>query len=247
MRGLEHRPLFISAAETWLTCGFVAHTRPRPQVSQDLFERYGLNDLAAEVARVLPNGEKNALRKTYKGHIKKLGVQGHFDKVTQDPARPDGLIALIRCPADVWDAHHIRGKSALGGISNEMGKSLTKAVTMAKGFVPKSLWDSSVLGELGPVKGENRASSARPTAPNTPLPSAGLSGLPRARVGTPLAQDAARSKRNIKKRGYGESSFEGYGDGFPDDDLSAETGYSTGEGEMISKRRKQVPINSYSV
>lgn len=214
-------------------------------MSEDLFEMYGLTDLAAEVARVLPNGEKNALRKTYKGHIKKLGVQGHFDEVKQDPMRQDGLIAMVRCPQDVWDAHFVRGKELREGFNHETQQRLLRATTMAKGFVPRSVWDTSVLGDLAPGKGENRTSSARPTAPSTPLASAGLAGFPRAKVGTPLAQD--RSKRNIKKRAYGDSSFEGYGEGYPDDDLSAETGYSTGEGDMVSghKRRKKVLINGY--
>ncbi|KAK4104713.1 Rox3-domain-containing protein [Parathielavia hyrcaniae] len=220
-----------------------AHPRPRPQLSEDLFELYGLTRLAAEVARVLPNGEKNALRKTYKGHIKKLGVQGHFDEVKQDPQREEGLCFLAKLPEDVWDVHFARGKEIDNGFSSEVRQKLSRAVTMGKGSVPKSVWDSSVLGDLAPGKGEKRAESARPTAPNTPLPTAAV--LPRPKVGTPLPQEAARSKRNVMKRSYGDSSFEGYGDGLPDDETGAETGYSTGEGDMVSaqKRRKKVLIN----
>jgi hypothetical protein len=216
-------------------------------VSEDLFEMYGLTGIAAEVARVLPNGEKNAIRKTYKGHIKKLGVQGHFDSVKQDAMRQDGLLGLMKCPEDVWDAQFLRGKDLRQGFQNEVKQKLLRATTMGKGFVAKTLWDSSVLGDLAPGRGDKQTSSARPTAPSTPLASAGFQPMQRAKVGTPIAQDAARAKRNIKKRSYGDSSFEGYGEGFPDDDLGAETGYSTGEGEMVSgqKRRKKVLINSY--
>jgi hypothetical protein len=216
-------------------------------VSEDLFEMYGLTRLAGEVARVLPNGEKNALRKTYKGHIKKLGVQGHFDEVKQDPFRQEGLLALAKMPDDVWDVHYVRGKEINHGFSNDARQNLLRALTMGKGIVPKSLWDNSVLGDLTAGKGDKQPLSARPTAPNTPLPSAGVQGLPRPKVGTPLPQDPAKSKRNVKKRGYGDSSFEGYGEGFPDDETGAETGYSTGEGDMVSgqKRRKKVLINSH--
>lgn len=223
---------------------FAAHPPPRPQLSEDLFEMYGLTGLAAEVARVLPNGEKNALRKTYKGHIRKLGVQGHFDEVKQDPARRDGLIALMKCPDDVWDAHFVRGKNVLDGLSSEANQKLHRAVTMAKGFVPKTLWDSSVLGDLAPGRGDRQ--TPRPSAPGTPLGSAGApGGVPRPKVGTPVPHDPSKPKRGIKKRGYGDSSFDGYGEGYPDDDLSAETGYSTGEGEMVSgqKWRKKVLID----
>ncbi|AEO56341.1 hypothetical protein MYCTH_2301145 [Thermothelomyces thermophilus ATCC 42464] len=210
---------------------------------------YGLTGLAAEVARVLPNGEKNALRKTYKGHIKRLGVQGHFDEVKQDPNREYSLTYLMKLPQDVWDYQHVRGQDIKDGFSSEVQQKLLRAMTMGKGVVPKSQWDSSVLGDLAPGKADRQSLSARPTAPNTPVPSAGLQGVPRPKVGTPLAQpqDAGRSMRNIKKRSYGDSSFEGYGEGYGDDETAAETGYSTGEGDMASgqKRRKKVLINDY--
>jgi len=211
---------------------------PRPRVSEDLFEIYHLKELAGEVARVLPNGEKNALRKTYKGHIKRLGVQGHFDEVKQDPFRQDGLLALMKTPQDVWDVHVTRGRNIRDGFSAEVKQKLPKAMSMAKGYVPRAVWDYSVLGDLAPGKGDNRASSMRPTAPNTPLPALGTQSFPRPKVSTPLPQNQA--KRNLKKRGFGE---EGYGEGTGDD----ETGYSTGEGDMASglKRRKKVLINGY--
>ncbi|KAK4242292.1 hypothetical protein C8A03DRAFT_40413 [Achaetomium macrosporum] len=241
-RNLGTDDLHLDVGEKYLLCR-TPHPSPRPQVSKDLFEMYGLTRLATEVARVLPNGEKNALRKTYKGHIKKLGVQGHFDEVKEDPYRQDGLISLIKTPQDVWEVHFTRGRAMQDGLSNEARQKLPRAMTMAKGVVPKSLWDHSVLGDLGPGKGEKQAPSARPTAPNTPLASAGLQGgMPWAKVGTPIAQDAARSTRNIKKRSYGDSSFEGYGEGSPDDETGAETGYSTGystgDGDMAAGHKR---------
>ncbi|KAK4188197.1 putative mediator of RNA polymerase II transcription subunit 19 [Podospora australis] len=237
-RNLGIENLHLDVGEKYLLCR-TPHPPPRPQVSEDLFEIYGLTQLAAEVARVLPNGEKNALRKTYKGHIKKLGVQGHFDSVKQDPQRQDSLLNLMRLPEDVWDAHFVRGRDINHGFTPETQSKLLRATTMSKGIVPKSLWDSSVLGELGPGKSDKQTSSARPTAPNTPLAISGA--LPRVKVGTPVpVQD--RAKRSIKKRSYGDSSFEGYGDGYPDDDMGGENGYSTGgDGDMMSgqKRRKK--------
>lgn len=202
---------------------------------------YGLTELAAEVARVLPNGEKNAIRKTYKGHIKKMGVQGVWDSVKSDANAPDSMIQLIRVPETEWDVHFVRGRDIQDGFGAETRSKLLKATTMGKGGVPKALWDNSVLGELAPGKGDKRPSSAKPTAPNTPLIMG--TGVPRAKPLTPAAQDANRPKRNIKKRGYGESTYEGY-EGYDD---GAETGYSTGEGEMAAgqKRRKKVPISGY--
>ncbi len=96
------------------------------------------------------------------------------------------------------------------------------------------------------MKAEKQPASARPTAPNTPLniPNAG----PRKPQGGLPAQDAARPQRSIKKRSYGDSSFEGYGETFPDDDLGQDAGYSTGEGDRVGgqKKRKKVSPDSSS-
>jgi len=225
-------------------CLLTAHPPSRPLVSQDLFEIYGLTGLAAEVARVLPNGEKNAIRKTYKGHIKKLGVQGHFDSVKEEWQRPDSLLNLAKWPMDEWNVHFVRGRDIRDGIPADIQSRLPRAMTMSKGVVSKALWDSSVLGEVGPGKGDKQPSSARPTAPNTPLPSAMAPQRPK-----PLstaAQEAARPKRSVKKRSYGDSSFEGYGEGYPDDEAGGEGGYSTAEGEMPGqKRRKKVLADGF--
>ncbi|KAK0720449.1 Rox3 mediator complex subunit-domain-containing protein [Lasiosphaeris hirsuta] len=243
--GIEN--LHLDVGEKYLLCR-TPHPPSRPLVSEDLFEMYGLTGLAAEVARVLPNGEKNAIRKTYKGHIKKLGVQGHFDSVKEEWQRPDSLLNLAKCPGDEWNVHFVRGKDILDGFTAETQARLSRATTMSKGLVPKNLWDSSVLGEIGPGKGDKQPPSARPTAPNTPLASAININLQRAKPQPGVGQDVNRPKRGIKKRSYGDSSFEGYNEGYPDDDGGAETGYSTGEGgDMASgqKRRKKVPNDGF--
>lgn len=208
---------------------------------EDLFERFGLTSLAAEYARVLPNGEKNALRKTYKGHIKKLGVSGHFDSVKEECNRPDGLMALLKYPQEEWYVQQVRNREVENGFSRDTLSKLDKAMAMGKGIVPKTLWDFSVLGDLGPGKFDKpRDASARPTAPNTPMATA--ASLPRPKQQQSLAQEAIRPKRSVKKRSYGDSSYEGYGEGFPDDDAQG-SGYAPGDGDLGSagqKRRKKV-------
>lgn len=198
---------------------------------------FGLTGLAAEVARVLPSGEKNAIRKTYKGHIKKLGVQGVWDSVKSDPKAQDNIMSLIHVPETEWGVHFVQGKDIRDGFSAETRSKMVRAATMGKGVLPKTLWDNSVLGDIAPGRGDRRPPSSRPTAPNTPLVTG--TGVPRSKPLTPAAQDANRPKRNIKKRGYGESTYEGY-EGYDD---GAETGYSTGEGDNASaqKRIKKVP------
>ena len=81
-----------------------------------------------------------------------------------------------------------------------------------------------------------------PTSPRSPRFSpASLRALPESASAPPTSHnslDALRPKRNVKKRTYGDSSFEGYGEGYVDDDMQ-EMGYSTGDGEDRGGGRKR--------
>lgn len=231
----------IPARELFVNISYLlAHPESLPRASEDLYEMFNLASLAAEVAREKPNGEKNALRKTYKGHIKRLGVAGHFDVQKKKEDAPSEFMAMLQVPDLEWNVHQVKGREITDGLSDISLASLGRAVTMAKGPIPKGVWDSSVLGDIAPSNGDSKQpSSARPTAPNTPL--AGAPGaVNRLKSQGPPGSDPLRPRRNIKKRTYGDSSYEGYGEGFPDDDAGVEAGYSTGEGEGGQKRRKKV-------
>ncbi|KAL8298781.1 hypothetical protein RB597_007413 [Gaeumannomyces tritici] len=238
--GIEN--LHLDVGEKYLLCRS-QHRTPYPRVSEDLFEAYDLTGIAAEVARVLPNGEKNAMRKTYKGHIKKLGVVGHFDSVKKDVQDPDSFLALLWAPAEDWINTEVHGKDITAGLSSDVLQNLGRATTMARGPITKRDWDSSVLGDLSSDKAAGKTSSAKATAPNTPL---NLPPMNRPKVGQqPPIGDANRPRRAGKKRSYGDSSFEGYGEAFADDQ---DVGYSTGEGDERGgqKRRKKVLLATYA-
>jgi hypothetical protein len=203
---------------------------------------YGLESIAAKVARVLPNGEKNGLRKTYKGKIKDLGISGRFDVTPHDEV-DGGLVAMMAVPPDEWHAQHVQGHEIAAGLSTEVLEKLPRAMTMSKGTIPKSQWDRSVLGDL------DLADSRKRSAVSSPIKGSTTPGL-QARLGqsqhspSPQQQhrsvsspDLSRPKRKVKQRSYGDTSFEGYGEGFVDDDI-LEAGYSTGEGEDAKRRKK---------
>lgn len=216
------------------------HPESLPSTSEDLYDMFDLANLAAEVAREKPNGEKNALRKTYKGHIKRLGVTGHFDVQKKKEDSPSDFLAMLQVPDHEWNVHQVKGRALMDGLSDLTKSSLGRALTMSKGPVAKSVWDTSVLGDIGPSNGDSsKAPSAKPTAPNTPLISMPGAAINRHKSQLSSGSNAARPQRSIKKRSYGDSSYEGYGEGFPDDDTGLETGYSTGEGEGGQKRRKK--------
>ena len=213
-----------------------------PDCTEDLFDRYGLSDLKNEVARVLPDGTKNALRKTYKGYIKRLNIAGQFDAIKLDENRADGFLAMCKMPEQEWNVHHVRGQELANGIVPDIRSKMTRALTMGKGNVPKARWDSSVLGDVGvALKSDKQTSSSRPTAPSTPLYNA--AAAPRKPQGSMTSQEAARPQRNPKRRTYGDSSFEGYGDGFPDDQ---DGGYSTGEGDRAGGQQKKRKVGTDS-
>ena len=204
-------------------------------MAQDLFERYALEDIAASVARVDDNGVKKSVRKTYKNYMRTLS--GAFDSVKKDEGAPDTMFAMMMLPQEEWDAKTGRSAQVEKGLSEAALANLGKAVTMARGVIPKNVWNPSVLGELNnSVAGAANAKMAYNGA-KTPIPQIASTGVAR-----PIKGEPPRPKRNIKKRQYGDSSFEGYGEGFVDDDLQ-EGGYSTGDGDDRSgggKRAKKV-------
>lgn len=217
----------------------------KPDLSQDLFELLSLNSVAAKVARTLPNGEKNGLRKTYKGKIKDLGISGKFDVTTRDDDSPDGLLHMMRWPEEEWMSQNRYGNEIEKGLPTLALDSLSRAMTMSKGSIPKSQWDSSVLGELDLLdkKAPAAVGPLKASAIGSTNKGASTPGL----QVRPGKGDIARPKRNVKKRGYEESSYEGYGEGYVDDDM-VDAGYSTAEGDdraLSQKRRKKVCIGDW--
>lgn len=203
---------------------------PVPSVSLDLFERYKLNDLAQSVARVTPtNPNGRALRKTFKSVWK--GLSGNFEVEKKDPDDPDSLWSMMREPNEEWDVK-CKGSEIGSGLPSSTLASMSKSFSMARGPIPRELWNPNVLalGDATPpvaIKaGKGASSTAKPLQP--PVVGATLS-----------TKDALRPKRNVKKRAYGDSSFEGYGEGYVDDDMQ-DTGHSdTGDGEDRAGGRKR--------
>ncbi|KAK1599813.1 Rox3 mediator complex subunit [Colletotrichum navitas] len=236
--------LHLDVGEKYLLCQTPHHER-LPRITEDLFEMFNLTGIAAEVAREKPNGEKNALRKTYKGQIKKLGILGRFDSVAQDwdaPRESDGdkkreayhgFRELLEIPdAEFWGT---RQDPITNGLSSAVKFNLSKATAMAKGPIPAKDWDSSVLGDIPPggIEALKQGLAGKATAPGTPSATTPNPFMRKQQQGPP---GAVRPQRTTKKRGYGENTYEGYGEGFPDD------GYSTGDGDDRGgqKRRKKV-------
>ncbi|KAL2760723.1 hypothetical protein ACRALDRAFT_2039305 [Sodiomyces alcalophilus JCM 7366] len=241
--------IHLDVGEKYLLCQTQHRVQRFPQITEDLFEMFDLTGIAAEVAREKPDGEKNALRKTYKGHMRRLGIMGRFDSVKQaweDPKQEvdenaeqhqdDALDSSGQTNeknkkeeyfgfgkiATIHDADFWQGRSHLMmGLTQGVKAGLSRAVAMAKGPIPAKQWDSTVLGDITATVDPSRNMLGKATAPGTPI------GIPGSTItkSKQQPQGVPRAQRNGKKRGYGDGSFEGYGEGFPDD------GYSTGDGD----------------
>jgi len=144
----------------------------------------------------------------------------------------------MRLPEEEWNAQFVRGKEIEKGLP--IMSSLGKALTMSKGTLKKEQWNSSVLGELSvPPATADPTKVASKIAPKvrTPVPSGSINpAVPR-----PTKGEAVRPKRVKTARTYGESTYEGYAEGYIDDDLQ-DAGYSTGDGDekRARKRAKKV-------
>lgn len=167
--------------------------------------------------------------------MKRLGVAGQFEPHKKPETAPSEFMELVMAPQDYFEVHNVQGKEIANGLSDMTISLLGRAMTMAKGTIPKPVWDTSVLGDLTPSNGDVSKASSKPATPGTPLAST-PTNVPRSKHSLAIGHDPTRPKRNIKKRAYGDNSYEGYGEGFPDDD----GGYSTNDGDGAQKRRKKV-------
>ncbi|KAI1005075.1 hypothetical protein K3495_g3147 [Podosphaera aphanis] len=215
------------------------HNPAIPDLRQDLFALFGLESIAKSVARTNPDGSKGVkLRKTYKNHIKDHQLSGNFDSVKREMDAPDTLFALMTSPEDRWDAERARGESVENGIPTHIRAQMGRAFKMSRGSIPKSLWNNSMLGEL-----VNPLASSEPTRPAkvnaTKSHQTQLSGALRS-----VKVEAPRPKRSIKKRTYGDSSYEGYGEGYVDDE-GQEVDFPSGDPDTLSRKRPKKSASSH--
>ncbi|KAI9877724.1 MAG: hypothetical protein M1830_002999 [Pleopsidium flavum] len=235
----EHRSEELGAV--YLLCKsepWVVHPMSQPHPSQNLLSLYGLDSLAATVARTDPvTGEKiNKMRKSYEGKIKSFNLAGRNKAVKHEEGRRGGLMEIVQWPEEEWHNQKVLGKEVEKGLGDGMLAKLDRAMKMEPGLVPNNEAWEDILGhekakpipspaELATKKPlPHTTNYVKPNGQNNVAQSGNTSGTPSAEV--------ARPKRSGRKRRYDEHSFEGYGEGYVDDDGEVGGGgYSSGEGE----------------
>jgi len=214
----------------------LAQEPSRPHSSQNLFDLYGLNNLANTVARHDPNtGEKiNKLRKSYEGHIKALQIAGKPKAIKMEGK----LTELYSIPDHDYQSLHVVGKNMhsaltpdMGGLNPVFDELLNAALGgMAPGPLPASEnakfrgylgTDETVKSKAAPEGAPHRVAASASATPNPHAPSAG--------------SRLSRPERTGAKRQYTDASFHGYGEGFTDDYAESTGGEDNGG---MAKRRK---------
>ena len=229
---------------------YLAHKLSQPHTSQDLLSLYGLSPLVASVARTNAQGEKiNKMRRSYEGQVKAFGLAGRNKAIRVEPGEKGSFAELLAWPEEEWQNQKVMGKEISKGLSLGSLARLEKAMKMEPGSVPKNDEWENILGheklKTTIPNGEQKGKQPLHAPVKISKVNGRTNGVP-SRVGTPSANEAARPKRIGKKRRYDEHSFEGYGEGFVDDDGDPldHDGYTSGEGSRKSsiskKKRKKV-------
>ncbi|KAL5431230.1 hypothetical protein PMIN07_007273 [Paraphaeosphaeria minitans] len=214
------------------------HEPSQPHSTQNLFELYGLNNLAKTVARTDPvTGEKiNKLRKSYEGHIKALQIAGKPKaskmewKFTQLYDIPDQDYYLSTVSGK--EASKALDPSRPGSFSADFDDLVNGAIGgMGPGPLPAADANKyrAYLGTDETVK----AKAVVEGPPHRGATSAAATPNPHA---SSAASRLARPERAGSKRQYTDTSFQGYGEGYHDD--YAESTGGEDNGNMAAKRRK---------
>lgn len=196
------------------------------------------------------------MRKSYEGKIKAFGLAGRNKAVKYEggSTKDMGLVEMVNWPDDEWHNQKVVGKEVTNGLPAAIMAKLERAMKMEPGIVPDNdFWEDA----LGHEKAKPSSAVADPNKKAAPPVAAstikakvqtnGTSGNP----GTQATSGAVRPKRSGMKRSYDEHSFEGYGEGYVDDDVDpyGSDGYSSSKGSRKSlskKKRKKVFDNAKS-
>ncbi|KAK6332835.1 hypothetical protein TWF696_002857 [Orbilia brochopaga] len=234
------------------------HIPQRPDPTSNLIEKYNLSAIAASVARTDASGQKQKLRKSYKGKIAGLSGKNEVVTTVQQMVVPEGqegwgqpvlqlvkggLMEMLEVPDEEWDKLHVSGKelprNGSGGRQLDFNALRKGLSNWSKGPIPD--YDASWLAlEDPPTRSGNSAASGHPAPTstalnnvktNTPAASASPNGV---NTASPSAQNVRSSGRK-RRRDYSESGWEGYGEE-PEDEGGS--GYDDEESRKKKKKRK---------
>lgn len=204
----------------------------------DLFKVYSLENIAQDVARGGPNPKK--MGKTYKKHMRVMELSGKFDAVKK---REDevGLFDMLQMPDEEWSHTQTLGKNLQSGLGTVPRSNLAQAMSMSKGRIPKNCWDPSVLAltdTAAPVAATGKLASTIGLNKKGPGQSTSVAATAPPLRTSKNATEQPRPQRNIKKRTYTDDGFEGYGEGYADDNMADDGAFRPGDEDRQQRRKK---------
>ncbi|KAL8693390.1 MAG: hypothetical protein Q9218_001782 [Villophora microphyllina] len=221
-----------------------------PHLQQDLLALFGLQPLAATVARTDPiTGEKiNKMRKSYEGQVKRLGLAGRNRAVKHNQEKSMGLLQITQLPAEEWHIQRVHGRDVRNGLPEATVQKLSSVMQMEPGPGKKSAeydWDDLLgIEKVKPLPNMDDLSK-KPVRPDIGPKLNGQTNGIRIAPNNALVTEANRPKRAGKKRRYDDLSFEGYDETFLDDegDMLGDLGNKSSEdgsrkGGAAKKRKK---------
>ncbi|CAK1355923.1 Mediator of RNA polymerase II transcription subunit 19 [Cercospora beticola] len=224
----------------------------RPHASQNLLALYDLSAIQKRVARVDDAGNKIKLRKSYASKVKNLGLEG-LNKAAPNQGELRGLVDpdwnFETAPGQtLWDQTWQELKLGDSAAENELLGKLDSALQFQPGRLPRNeheAWKKTLGLDESTLAAKSLAASKDA---KRPVPNAHLAKTAPATAMRSSAPSSPRNGQRLdragKKRSYGDSSFEGYGEGYEDDtDLD-----DNGRRRDSSKRqkRKEFPSNANS-
>lgn len=231
----------------------LAYTRSRPHPTQNLISRYGLDSLAATVARrdAVTGAKINKLRKSYEGKVKKQELPGR-----NKPTILEGeLMGLMEWPDEGWYDQRVYGRELDNALDVTKGRlwrveeeakdgkgKVERAFTLNPGRLPKEedeKWRATLALDEPVSAIKAPKSAATPIAGTNGLLKPGLqTGMRASAPASPAglsARGADRPDRAGKKRRYDDTSFEGYEGGWTEDDGLSDGG-KRGKRRRVSLR-----------
>lgn len=158
----------------------------------------------------------NKLRKSYEGQIKNFALAGR-NKAVKDEI-PEGqwssLNMMMLEPEESWYASKVMGKKI--EVTPELEARLQKAMFLQPGRTKDHEHWEDLLGHEKPRSVQVQDPAGKRAVPGAiQRPQVNGNG---GRTLSHAAGEAIRPRRTGKKRSYADNSFEGYGDGFVDDE-----------------------------
>ena len=204
--------------------------------------------LARTVARTDPvTGEKiNKIRKSYEGQIKAFALAGRNKAIKWDASQGPSIKQLAQAPPEDYYNSRVAGKEVSKGFSTASLSRIHKVLELVPGPIPRNAEWENALG-FDKTKGaiDDGKIKKQEVSKDIPPVSVKLNGHTNGIVMNSKDSEAIRPKRASKKRRYNDESFEGYGEGYDDeDDGSSDDGSRRGMGSL-QKKPKTAPI-SYS-